>query len=256
LIRAGIEQLQGLWHHSVQTVHPGTIQLDGDTAVGRSYMAEFGRLRDGSSHLNHAVYHDGYRRMSEGWKFTERVYEVGYLDTTPPAGSPSDDAFAARLSGAGEVEWILQLGYEAAADRIYGTAVAPGGGLYVTGYSSGSLDGTANAGDKGAFVARISATGDLVWTHQFGGSGEDKGQAVTVGSSGEVYVAGVTSGTMPGGTNQGGLDGWVARFTPDGHPCLPGRADLKGSRPEGTPRLTWRRRPPVPITESAYLQGR
>jgi hypothetical protein len=30
-IRAGIERLQGLWDCFVQTTHPGTIQLDGET---------------------------------------------------------------------------------------------------------------------------------------------------------------------------------------------------------------------------------
>lgn len=86
-IRAGIERLQGLWDYFVQNAHPGTIQLAGDTAVGRAYVAEFGRFRDGSSHLNYSVYHDRYQRTSDGWKFAERVYEVRYLDTTALAGS-------------------------------------------------------------------------------------------------------------------------------------------------------------------------
>ena len=86
-IRAGIERLRGLWDYAVQNVHSGTIQLDGDTAVGRAYIAEFGRFRDGRSHLNYAIYHDSYRRTPDGWKFSERVYEVRYLDTTPLAGS-------------------------------------------------------------------------------------------------------------------------------------------------------------------------
>jgi ketosteroid isomerase-like protein len=89
-IRAGIERLQeGLWEYFVQTTHPGTIQLDGDTASGRAYIVEFGRLRDGSSQLHYALYHDRYRRTLDGWRFTERVYEIRYLDTTPLAGSPT-----------------------------------------------------------------------------------------------------------------------------------------------------------------------
>jgi ketosteroid isomerase-like protein len=88
-IRAGIERLgEGLWDYLVQTTHPGTIQLEGDTASGRAYVLSFGRMRDGSSHLNHSVYHDRYRRTPEGWKFTERADEIKYLDTTPLAGSP------------------------------------------------------------------------------------------------------------------------------------------------------------------------
>ena len=86
-IRAGVERLQGLWDYFVQTTHPGTIQLEGDTAVGRAYISELGHLRDGSSQLNYAVYHDRYQRTPDGWKFAERVYEVIYLDTTPLAGS-------------------------------------------------------------------------------------------------------------------------------------------------------------------------
>jgi ketosteroid isomerase-like protein len=89
-IRAGVERLQGLWQYFVQNTHPGATKLEGDTAVGRAYLSEFGQLRDGSSHLNYAIYHDRYERTPDGWKFAERVYEVRYLDTTPLAGSAPD----------------------------------------------------------------------------------------------------------------------------------------------------------------------
>jgi ketosteroid isomerase-like protein len=86
-IRAGGEQLQGQWEFFVQTTHPGTIQLDGDIATGRAYIQELARARDGRQGLNYAIYHDRYQRTGDGWKFTERVYEVRYLDTTPLTGS-------------------------------------------------------------------------------------------------------------------------------------------------------------------------
>ena len=87
-IRAGVERLQSLWEYFVQTTHPGTIQLDGDTAVGRAYISELAHSREGRSQLNYSVYHDRYQRTPDGWKFAERIYEVRYLDTTPLAGSP------------------------------------------------------------------------------------------------------------------------------------------------------------------------
>jgi len=71
----------------VQTTHPGSIQLEGDTASGRAYICELIRLRDGRSELNYALYHDRYQRTADGWKFTERVYEIRYLDRSPLAGS-------------------------------------------------------------------------------------------------------------------------------------------------------------------------
>ena len=86
-IRAGGERLQAQWDFSVQTTHPGMIQLDGDTATGRAYIQDLARARDGRQGLNFAIYHDRYQRTGEGWKFTERVYEVRYLDTTALAGS-------------------------------------------------------------------------------------------------------------------------------------------------------------------------
>jgi ketosteroid isomerase-like protein len=95
-IRAGIERMQDLWDYFVQTAHPGTIELQGDTAVGRTYISEFGHMRDGRSELNYAVYHDHYQRTADGWKFTERVYEIRYLDSTPLTGSAPHEAGIAR----------------------------------------------------------------------------------------------------------------------------------------------------------------
>jgi uncharacterized protein (TIGR02246 family) len=87
-IRAGIERAQEeVWEYFVYQTHPGTIQFDGDTAVGRAYVSEFGHMRDGRSQLHYSLYHDRYRRTPDGWKFAERVYEITYLDTTALAGS-------------------------------------------------------------------------------------------------------------------------------------------------------------------------
>lgn len=86
-IRAGVERLQHLWEFFVQNTHPGVIRLDGDLAYGRTYVAELGRMRDGSSHLNYALYHDRYQRTVDGWRFAERVYQVRYVDTAPLTGT-------------------------------------------------------------------------------------------------------------------------------------------------------------------------
>ena len=86
-IREGGERLQAQWDIFVQTTHPGTIQLDGDSATGRAYLQELVRTRDGRQGLNYAIYHDRYQRTGDGWRFAERVYEIRYLDTTPLAGS-------------------------------------------------------------------------------------------------------------------------------------------------------------------------
>jgi ketosteroid isomerase-like protein len=91
-IRAWGQRVPGFVDFLVQTTHPGVIQLDGGTASGRAYMQELIRTRDGHSEVNYAIYHDRYQRTADGWKFTERVYEIRYLDTTPLAGSPPHPA--------------------------------------------------------------------------------------------------------------------------------------------------------------------
>ena len=69
-IRAGGERLQAQWDFFVQTTHPGTIQLHGDTATGRAYLQELVRTLDGRQGLNYAIYHDRYQRTPDGWKHT------------------------------------------------------------------------------------------------------------------------------------------------------------------------------------------
>ena len=100
-IRAWGDRVPALVDFLVQNTHPGAIRLDGDAATGRAYMQELGRARDGRSELNYAIYHDRYRRTGEGWKFTERVYEVRYHDTTALAGSPPPVGGAAAGPPAG-----------------------------------------------------------------------------------------------------------------------------------------------------------
>jgi ketosteroid isomerase-like protein len=97
-IRALGERREALADYFVQTTHPGTIALDGDTATGRAYLSELAHGRDGSSHLNYFVYHDRYQRTGEGWRFTERAAEFRYLDTSPLAGSAPRAAPAAPPS--------------------------------------------------------------------------------------------------------------------------------------------------------------
>ncbi|WP_404870039.1 LUD domain-containing protein [Kitasatospora griseola] len=93
-IRLGGEKLQEQWEFFVQNTHPGAIVIDGDTATGRAHMHEIARLRNGIQGLNYAIYHDRYRRTPDGWRFTERVYELRYLDTSPLAGSAPEQAAA------------------------------------------------------------------------------------------------------------------------------------------------------------------
>jgi ketosteroid isomerase-like protein len=136
-ILTGGERLQSQWDFFVQTTHPGTILLDGDTATGRAYIQELARTVDGRQGLNYAVYHDRYQRTVEGWKFAERVYEIRYLDTSPLAGAAPA---AAQDSGAAPAV-VASFADPASAQQLERAAVA----LRDHGFAAEILDDAAAA---------------------------------------------------------------------------------------------------------------
>ena len=76
-------------------------------------------------------------------------------------------------------------------------------GVYVAGFTFGTLPGQTSAGGWDAFVRKYDATGTELWTRQFGTTSLDAANGVAVDASG-VYVAGCTDGTLPGQTSTGG----------------------------------------------------
>ncbi|HBK58217.1 MAG TPA: hypothetical protein DDZ37_02450 [Spirochaetaceae bacterium] len=118
-----------------------------------------------------------------------------------------------KLASDGTVLWISQFGDGNAADRGYGLAVAQDGAIYVTGYTKGALNG-ANAGDKDVYCARLNPKGEVEWIQQFGGEGEDKGQAIAAAAEG-VVVTGMTSSDLAG--SKGDIDGFLAYFDAAGN---------------------------------------
>jgi len=99
-------------------------------------------------------------------------------------------------------------------EEAFGVATGPGG-VYVVGYTNGSLGGQANAGNRDAVVVKFSPAGDQLWIRQFGTASADTLRAVTTDASG-VYVAGTTSGALSG-SSAGASDAFVRKYDPNGN---------------------------------------
>jgi hypothetical protein len=78
---------------------------------------------------------------------------------------------------------------------------------------------------SGAFVAKFSAAGDLVWARSFGETGYDQASGVAVDATGNVFVTGRFVGTADlnpnpnesfNVTSQGAFDVFVVKLTPTG----------------------------------------
>jgi len=126
------------------------------------------------------------------------------------------DAFVAKLRPTdGAVAWNTFLG-GSGTDTGYAVAVDSAGSVCVVGAAAAPWGTPVRAYGSGtdAFVAKIGTDGTLLWNTFLGGSGSDYGQAVALGQSGEVYVAGFSD--APWGTPVWGYsyntDAFVAKL--------------------------------------------
>ena len=102
-------------------------------------------------------------------------------------------------------------------DEAYGIATDSSGNVYVTGYTAGGLDGNSSYGSKDLFVVKYNSSGTKQWTKQLGTSSDDEAYGIAADSSGNVYVAGSTSGGLDGNTSAGNSDLFVVKYDSDGN---------------------------------------
>jgi hypothetical protein len=141
------------------------------------------------------------------------IFVVGW--TTGDLDGPnrgSADAFVRRYHPEGDLLWADQFGSNEF-DVAFGVAVDAAGTSYVVGLTDGSIAGS--RGNTDAWVRKYDVSGAVVWTRQFGTPSPDRANAVAVGASGTVFVAGRTLGALRG-ANQGESDAFVRAYSPEG----------------------------------------
>ncbi len=126
------------------------------------------------------------------------------------SGGVTEDAFVAKYNSAGTLQWTRQLGTSTTADRNFTVSVDTLGHVFISGVTNGALGGP-NAGGFDAYVAEYDTSGNKLWTRQFGTSGDEDVHSVTTDNLGNVYISGVTPGSLDG-TNAGGQDAFVAKY--------------------------------------------
>ncbi len=101
-------------------------------------------------------------------------------------------------------------------DFGYGVATDSNGNLYVTGTTSGSLNGP-NKGSSDVWVTKFDSNGNQVLAKQFGSADGDIAYEITTDKYGNFYLAGSTSGSFVAGNNSpAGTDAWVAKYNKNG----------------------------------------
>ncbi|HOW52564.1 MAG TPA: SBBP repeat-containing protein [bacterium] len=137
----------------------------------------------------------------------------GALDDNTNAGTY--DIFLTKWNANGTKAWTKQWGSESVE---FGKAVAVdgAGNIFVTGWTSGALDGNTLVGEIDIFLTKWNADGTKAWTKQWGTSASDHGYAVAVDGAGNIFVTGSTSGALDGNTLIGGTDIFLTKWNADG----------------------------------------
>jgi len=146
----------------------------------------------------------------------------------------SDDLFACRLDGNGNLEWIKNWG-GSGADVAFSIAAANNGFLYLVGYFEDSItldtiagDTTKTSmGDRDCFLCKISDDAHIEWLETWGGPERDMAMDVAVDNDGAIYVTGGFGSSVemnPGPDeslmiSNGDKDGFLAKFDENGN-CL------------------------------------
>ena len=146
------------------------------------------------------------------------IYIFGITDGSPDGqvnnGGVLGDGFIVKYNADGAKIWTRLFGTNGN-EIPSGAITGSDGSIYVTGSTSGSLGGAIN-GSTDAFLIKYSSTGTKLWTKQFGSSGSDSANSITIGLDGSLYITGSTDGSIDGLTNSGGYDAFLTKFTQDG----------------------------------------
>ena len=111
--------------------------------------------------------------------------------------------------------WVKQFG-TSDNDGANSVAVDPSGNVYVTGSTYGALPGQKSSGDRDAFVRKYDSSGVELSTQQFGTNKGDEANSVTTDSSGNIYIAGITYGTLPSQESLSKSDAFIRKYDPSG----------------------------------------
>jgi len=135
---------------------------------------------------------------------SDNIYVTGYtgggLDGNTNSGE--SDIFLLKYNSSGTKQWTKQLG-TSSGESGSGVTIDSSDNIYVTGYTSGGLDGNTSSGESDIFLVKYDSSGTKQWTKQLGTSEEERGYGVTKDTSDNIYVTGYTMGSLDGNTNSG-----------------------------------------------------
>jgi hypothetical protein len=210
--------------NSVTVADDGTVYVAGQAGSAIGGVASQGGV-DGYIRAIDANGNTLYTRASEAGAGTERAVATtlaadgGLLVASDVDGRAVLTKYAAGDDGTGAPAWTVDLG-SLDGGRIGGIDVGDDGAIYLAGAAgAGFAPGTvvtANSGGRDAMLVRLNETGGGTGVQvdytTFLGTAEDNSASSVEVTGAVAYVAGKTSGALPGSTQVGNRNAFAAGF--------------------------------------------
>lgn len=111
--------------------------------------------------------------------------------------------------------WAKQFG-TAVSDKARAVYLDNGGNIYLAGFTAGDMEG-ANAGGEDIVLMKCDSDGVQQWVRQFGTAGADTGYDMVIDGSDNIYLTGGVTGALPGDTDNGEADIFLAKYDTSGN---------------------------------------
>ena len=192
--------------------------LDGNTSSGESdiFLVKYDSsgTKQWTKQLGTSSNDYGYGVTTDS---SGNIYVTGWtyggLDGNTSSGY--DDIFLVKYDSSGTKQWTKQLG-TSGQDEGHGVTTDSSGNIYVTGQTSGGLDGNTSSGSDDIVLVKYNSSGTKQWTKQLGTSSIDSGGGVSTDSSGNIYVTGTTHRGLDENTNSGSFDIFLVKYNSSG----------------------------------------
>jgi hypothetical protein len=146
----------------------------------------------------------------------ESIYVAG--NTSDALNGPATgtrDYFFAKFDSAGTLTYIRQSGVSGGGGILTnGNSISvDSSSVYLTGYTTGALDGTTPIATRGLFLTKYDIAGNRQRTVLLAAStGDTYARSIVKGIDGKFYVAGYTEGALDGNSKVGSSDLFLSRF--------------------------------------------
>lgn len=146
--------------------------------------------------------------------YKDYIYITGYTSSSFDGNTNQGlkDAFISKLQGGGSpaVIWTKFVG-SSGWDEAYKINIDDNNYIYIVGKTDGYLNNQVNSGYYDAFIVKIDANNEIIFTRLIGSQQDDDAIAIIISGT-NIYIAGTTQGSFDEQINNGGKDIFIKKY--------------------------------------------